>query len=172
LAQGVFGVTRCRSAHLLTRSDSDYLLACAVTRFSVIVPRTGRGVVAAFPGSGELKGVDVETFPGGGEPSAVKSDVCSASVFAIGTGLTTRFFMSMTSAVTRNAACRSVHDHRLSPDAHDVHHNGLAGSTFCSASIGSGTRTSDQSRAQEQTAALRRGTGSRTPTLGQASEQP
>jgi hypothetical protein len=67
-------VTHCRSTDLLTRHDSAYRLARAVTCFSVIVPRTGRWVGAAFPGSGELTGVDVETFPGGGEPSAVKSD--------------------------------------------------------------------------------------------------
>jgi hypothetical protein len=172
LAQGVFCMTHCPTARLLTRRAPAYRLARAVTCFSVIVPRTGRWVGAAVPDSGERTGVDVETFPGGGEPSAVSSDFCSASVFAIGTGLTTGSFMSMTFAVRRNAACGAVSDLRLSLDAHDVHHSGLAGSTTCPGSMGSCNRPACRSTAQDQTATFRGVTCRRTPTRGQTSERP
>lgn len=172
MAPGAFCVTHCCSAGLLTRPDSAYRLVRAATGFSVIVARTGRGVGAAFSGLGDLTGVDVQTFPGGGEPSAVKSEFCSASVFAMGTGLTTGFFIPMTFAVRGSAACRAVRDRRLSHDAHDVHHSGLAWSTSWPAMIGSRTRTSCKSTAREHTAAFRDGACRRTPTRGQTSERP
>lgn len=165
-------MSHCRSAGLLTRPDSVYRLARAATCFSVIVARTGRWVGAAFPGLGDLTGVDVETFPGGGELSAVKSDFCSASVFAMGTGFTTGSFIPMTFAARGNAPCRTVRGRRLSLNAHDVHHSGLAWSTSWPGMIGSRTRTSCKSTAREHTAALRGCACRRTPTRGQTSERP
>jgi hypothetical protein len=102
----------------------------------------------------------------------VKSDFCSARVFAMGTGLTTGFFIPMTFAVRGNAACRAVRDRRLSLNAHDVHHSGLAWSTSWPGMIGSRTRTSCKATAREHSAAFPAGASRRTPTRGQTSEQP
>lgn len=52
-----------------------------------------------LPWSAERSGIDVETLPGGGEPSAVKSDFCSASDFEAGTGVTAGLFMTVAFAV-------------------------------------------------------------------------
>ena len=71
MAERVFSLTHCHSGGLLTRPALAYGFDRTVIRFSVIVARTGRWVRVAFSGSGELAGVDVETFPGGDEPSAV-----------------------------------------------------------------------------------------------------
>jgi hypothetical protein len=113
-------MSRCHSVEQLTLPSSVYGLARAATRFSVIVARTGRSAGVACSGSGEPAGVDVETFPGGGEPSAVKSDFCCASVFATGTGATTGLLMPITFAVSRNAVSRAARERRLSLNAHGV----------------------------------------------------
>ena len=98
-----------------------YRLARAVRCFSVIVPRTGRCAGVTFAGSVRWTGIDVATFPGGGDPSAVKSDFCSASVFALGTGLTTGSFMAGTFAEGRSAAFRGIRARRLCLDVHALH---------------------------------------------------
>lgn len=120
MAQGGFRMSRCHAVEQFTLPSSVYGLARAAMRFSVIVSRTGRSVGASFCGSGESTGIDGETFPGGGEPSAVKSDFCSASVFATGTGATTGLFMPMTFAMSRNAACKAARKRRLSLNAHGI----------------------------------------------------
>ena len=104
---------------------SAYGFAALGARFSLIVPRTVAMGGVAFPCSGELTGIDVETFPGGGEPSAVKSDFCSASVFAGGAGATAGLFIPMAFAVTRDAPCSAAGRRRLSASAHDAIHKAL-----------------------------------------------
>lgn len=64
-----------------------------MVRFNLIVPRTGAKDEAAFRVSGKPTAIDVETFPGGGEPSAVKFDFCSASVGGAGAVETAGLFM-------------------------------------------------------------------------------
>lgn len=59
----------------------------------------GRRSGLALAGSADWSGIDVETLPGGGEPSAVKSDFCSASDFGAGTGVTAGLFMTVAFAV-------------------------------------------------------------------------
>ena len=119
-----------QSVGLLTLSALAYGFDRAGTRFSVIVARTGRWVGDALCGSGELTGVDVETFPGSGEPSAVKSDFCSASVFATGTGVTAVLVMPMAFTLRRNAPCRVTRERRLCLSAHVAGHRGLARPSF------------------------------------------
>lgn len=106
-----------------------YRLAAAGASLSMIVPRTVAGGGLGAPTSGELTGIAEQTFPGGGEPSAVKSGFCSASVFATGTGVTAGLFLPRTCAVRRNAPCRAAADCRLFPSA-----NGLCNKRFPSSS--------------------------------------
>ena len=107
---------------LLTPPALAYGFDRAATRFSLIVARTGRWVGDACSGSDELTGADVATFPGGGEPSAVKCDFCSASVLATGTGVTAGLFMPMTFTLRRSAICRVARERRLSLSAHGFGH--------------------------------------------------
>jgi hypothetical protein len=115
-------MSRCRALEPLTSPMSVYVRASAATRFSAIVLRTGRPRGVAASASGDPTGFDVETFPGGGEPSAVKSDFCSASVFATGTGTgtgtATGLFMPMTFEMSRDGVCRAARERRLSLNAH------------------------------------------------------
>jgi hypothetical protein len=120
MAEDVFRLKRSLAGGETTPIGSAYGFAAAGARLSLIVPRTVAWGGFAAPNSGELTGIAVETFPGGGEPSAVKSDFCSASVFATGTGVTAGLFMSRTIALRRNAPCRAVADHRLFPGAHGL----------------------------------------------------
>lgn len=62
------------------RAESVYGLADFAARFNLIVARAGTGGGLARPGSVGVTGTDAETFPGGGEPSAVKRVSCCASV--------------------------------------------------------------------------------------------
>lgn len=59
----------------------------------------GRQRGLALSGSTDWTGIEVETLPGGGEPSAVKSDFCSVSDFGAGTGVAAGLFMATTFAV-------------------------------------------------------------------------
>ena len=126
MAERAFSVTQSQSARLLTPPGLAYGFDRAASRFSVMVPRTCRWVGVAVFGSGELTGVDVETFPGGGEPSAVKSEFCSASVLATGTGMTMDLFMSTTFTLRRNAIYMAARERRLSLSAHGVGYGGHA----------------------------------------------
>lgn len=119
-------MTHCLSVGRFMAPALSYGFDRATLRFSVIVARTGRWVGVAVSGTGELTGVDVATFPGGGEPSAVKSEFCSASVLATGAGLMTGLFMSMTFTLSRNAICRVARERRLSLSAHGMGHGGHA----------------------------------------------
>ena len=78
----------------------------------------GRRGGVAFACSAAVSGTDVETLPGGGEPSAVKSDFCSDSVFGSGTGVTAGLFMPMAFAVLGNCTCRVNNARSLSLNAH------------------------------------------------------
>lgn len=119
-------MSRRHAVEQLTLPSPVYGLARAAIRFSVIVARTDCLAGVPLSGSGESTGVDVETFPGGGAPSAVKSDFCSASVFATGTGATTGLFMPMTFALKRNGIFRAASGRRLSLNAHGGKVNGQA----------------------------------------------
>jgi hypothetical protein len=101
-------------------AGSAYGFVAAGARLSLIVPLTLAGGGLATPNPGALAGIAVETFPGGGEPSAVKSDFCSVSVSATDSGVTAGLFMPRTLAVRRNAPCRAVAHHRLFPSAHGL----------------------------------------------------
>ncbi len=111
---------------LLRRPALAYGFDRAAIRFSVIVARKGRWFVDAFPDSDELTGADVATFSGGGELWEAKSDFCSASVLATGTGMTAGLFMSTTFTVRRNAICRAARKRRLSLNARGAGHGGHA----------------------------------------------
>jgi hypothetical protein len=80
-------------------------IAGVAARFSFSVRRPGRAGGLVFAGVDSASGIDVETLPGGGEPSAVKSDFCSAKVLATGSDVSRGLFMAMTLAVQRSALC-------------------------------------------------------------------
>lgn len=103
MASDRFRLTCCPLVRAHTANESAYGFLDVDARFSLVFLRTGAGGELAFPDAGELIGNDVETFPGGGEPSAVKSTFCSASVFDVGTGKAAAFFIRMTFAVTWKA---------------------------------------------------------------------
>lgn len=69
-------------------------------RFSVIVPLQAECRPVVFTLSDSTTDTDVATGPGGGEPSAVKSDFCSVRVFATGSGRAVTLFMWVTCVVT------------------------------------------------------------------------
>ena len=121
----------CLSVDRFTPPALAYGFNRAKTRFSVIVALTGRLGGNAFSGSDELIGVDVATFPGGGETSAVKSEFCSASVFARGAGMMTGLFISMTYALSRNAICRAALERRLSLSAQSPPHAAICSGLTC-----------------------------------------
>jgi hypothetical protein len=57
-------------------------------RFNLLIPRMGGLAAGTFCGAScAVAGFDVETFPGGGDPSAVKLDFSSASVASAGGGV-------------------------------------------------------------------------------------
>ena len=124
MAERAFSVTQWRAVGQPTSPGLAYGFDRATSCFSVIVPRTGRWVGIAVFECGRPTGVDVETFPGGGEPSAVKSDFCSASVLATGAGMTTGLSMLAAFTSRKNVSCRVVRDRRLSVSAHDVCRSG------------------------------------------------
>jgi hypothetical protein len=165
-------VTHCLSVGRFTPPALAYGFDRATTRFSVIVALTGRWVGDAFSGSDELTGVDVATFPGGGEPSAVKSEFCSTSVLATGAGMMTGLFISMTFTLSRSAICRAARERRLSLSAHCVGHGSHARSSSSRGTPGSLTGTPCKSTAREHSPALRGGACRRTRTRSQASERP
>lgn len=148
MAEKAFSVTPCQTVARLTPPGLDYGFDGVASRFSVIVPRTGRWVGVADFECGEPAGVDVETFPGGGEPSAVKSDFCSASVLATGAGMITGLFMSRAFTLKRNVICSAARERRLSLSAHGLGHSGHnQPPSLCG---GASRRTRFQSHASEQ----------------------
>jgi hypothetical protein len=89
-----------------------------------IVARTGYRSGAAFSGSDELIGGNVATLPGGGEPSAVKSDFWSASDFVTGMGVMTALFMLKTFSLRRKVIFRMARQRRLSLSTHGLGNRG------------------------------------------------
>lgn len=89
-------------------NESTYGFPDRGERFGLIVARTGTGT-------------------GGGEPSAVKSAFCSASVFDAGKGVLACLFIPVTFAVARNGSCMAAAGRGLSLSAHGMACGGPAG---------------------------------------------
>lgn len=117
---GVFRLTCCLPVGGLTLADSAFGFAYVESRFSLDVARTRAGCGVAFASSGEQIGNDVETYPDGGEPSAMKSVFCSASSFDTDTGATAGLHLLMTVAATRKSPSAAARD-RGAPLLHTRH---------------------------------------------------
>jgi hypothetical protein len=100
--------------------DAAYGFATAAARLILLVPRLDVDGGRDAANLGGVAGIAVATMPGGGEPSAVKSDFCSVSVFATGKGLIAGLFMSSTFAVVRNGSCKAAAERCLFPSAHGL----------------------------------------------------
>ena len=73
---------------------STYRFAADGARWPLVARRSLLARGLATPAPGALTGFAVETIPGGGAPSAVKSDFCPASVFAAVAGATAGVLMT------------------------------------------------------------------------------
>jgi hypothetical protein len=102
----------------------------------------------------------------------VKSDFCSASVFATGTGATTGLFMPMTFAVSRNAVCRAARERRLSPNAHGIKDRGLASPPSPGRTHGSRASGFRKAIAREHMALVGRAAGPEAGSHIRTSERP
>lgn len=111
---------------LLTRPAMPLGFNGGTTRIARFLSRTYDRVRIAFLGWDEMRGGKPATFPGGGEPSAVKSDFSCASDFATGTGVTTAWVMRMPFTLRTIAPCRVARKCRLSLSAQSVNPGGQA----------------------------------------------
>jgi hypothetical protein len=129
MAEDASPLNCCLAGEETTPAVSAQGIAATRARLSLIARRAVAGRGLAAPESGAPTGIAFETFPGGGEPSAVKSDFCSARVFAMGAGVTAGLFMPRTFAVRWTSPCRTAVDHRLFPSAHGLDKMRLARSS-------------------------------------------
>jgi hypothetical protein len=102
----------------------------------------------------------------------VKSDFCSASVFATGTGATTGLFMPMTFVLRPNGICRTAGGRRLSLNAHGGKVNGHAGPPPLCLRPDARVCTSRNAFAWEQLAVLGRTAGAEADSHIQRWERP
>jgi hypothetical protein len=102
----------------------------------------------------------------------VKSDFCSASVFATDTGATTGLFMPMTFAVSRNAVCRAARSRRLSRNARGIKGRRLASPPSPCRTRGSRACSSRKAIAREHLAVVGRAAGPEADSHTHTSERP
>jgi hypothetical protein len=101
-----------------TRPDPYYGFSSAEVRGPLVFPCPACEGAGTLCGSSVSAGMAVETWPGGGEPSAVKLLFCSASVGGLGSGDAVGFFMARLFPMTLKAPCMPTAGRCLSLSAH------------------------------------------------------